>query len=242
MSKTNNKRGFREAPAKKLPTLVCTGYVSKVHEGKAPDKSAGKIYTVNRVDINGYGGSRNVSVYLLSLPEWFATDLDEEGVKRPAFRPTSLEEEEGGASKLFVYRKNIRAVSDDVPSTLQGLAGTEDRFYDLCDALLDAEGIDGPESPKVISDTLTAFLTPEGEEPVEIGYVLKQKRTKTDDVDEDGKAIYILENSYEISDWWEPTEANKKKYRKSAEKSAERAAEKGEPVTFKVAFEQGTPF
>ena len=232
---TERKRGFREASAARKPTLVCTGYVAGVPESK---ESASGKYNVTTVEINGLGASPNARVYLLTRPEWFETN--EDGF--PAFRPDSLEKVEGGRSMLFVYQKNIAQVGNT--SVIQGLAGNEERFDTLAEALLsDPKTSDESDSAEAIQNIIEKLLVAkEGQTPFEIGYILKQQRNKTDDVDEDGKPIYVLENRYEVSEWFEATEANKKKYRKSAEKSRAKSDEAGEAVRFKVTFDEGTPF
>jgi len=68
------------------------------------------------------------------------------------------------------------------------------------------------------------------------------QRTKTDEVNEEGRHEYLLENRYEIKDFFEITEEALKKYRKAAEKSAKKSQESGTPITFKVCFDEGTPF
>ncbi len=229
-AQAKQNRAFRKAPAPKLPTLVCTGYVSVVGEGKESEKG---VYNVNPVEINGYGGSRNTKVQILTRPEWFS--LDASG--NPDFRPDQITDN----GMAFVYRKNIAAV--DGISNLRGLAGNEERYAALSNLLFAAEGIAGDTSFNAIQNVLESFLIPaEGEDSVEIGYVLKQKRTKTEDLDENGKNIYLLENKYEVSDFFEATDENKKKYRKSAEKSAEKADKARTPYTFKVCFDEGAPF
>ncbi len=236
------RKGFRQASATRKPTLACIGYVAAVGEGK---ESKSKKYNVNPIEINGLAAGPNTTVYLLTRPEWF--ELDAEG--NPSFRPDRLEEVEGGSGILFVYQKNI-AQKGNV-SLLQGVAGNEDRFGDLAETLLTKsviingkeETAAGDESAAVIEKLLEDFLVAgDGESPFEIGYVLRQQSTKTDDVDADGKAIYVLENRYEVSEWFEATEANKKKFRKRAEKSAEKAKAAGEPVHFKVTFDEGPAF
>ncbi len=227
------RRGFQDVSAQRLPTLVCTGYVSKIGEGK--ESSTGK-YNVNPIEISGYGGSRNTRVNFLSRPDWFAS---EDGYA--LFRPATLEKMEGGNSILFVYRKNVKAGEGDSPSVLQGLAVTEENFEELSVAMLSAPGIDGDESAQVIEQVLKDFLiAKDGQEPTEIGYILKQKSVKSDEVDEEGKPVYILENKYEVDSWWAPTAKNKKRYLAIAEKSAAKAQEEGRPVSFKTTFEVGS--
>ncbi len=228
------KKLFNEASAAKLPKLVCTGYVSKIGEGKA---SKSGVYNVNPVEIQGIGASRNATVYLLTRPEWF--EVDDQGYA--SFRPDSLQDVEGGAGMLFVYRKNIKGRG--TLSNLEGLCGSTERFENLQEAFLTAPGItDDTDSPQVIEELLTKYLLPaDGEAAFEIGYTLTQRRTKTAEKDENGKNVYLLENSYELSEFWEATDKAKAKYIASAEKSAKRNAENGKPISFKVCFSDVGP-
>lgn len=227
------KTVFNEASAGKKPTLVCTGYVSKVDETH-PAKSGN--YNVTPIHINGIGASLNTTVYLLTRPEWFEVDGD----GRPSFKPNDLAKVEGGNAMLFVYRKNI--AGRGTVSNLLGIAGNQERYEDLANTLLTTDGVnedDGAVVTHVLTDKLVAK---EGTEAFKVGYVLQQQRTKTDEVNEEGKHEYLLENRYEIKDFFEITEEALKKYRKAAEKSAKKAQETGVPVTFKTAFDDGTPF
>lgn len=229
------KTVFNEASAGKKPTLVCTGYVSKVDETN-PSKSGN--YNVTPIHINGIGASLGTTIYLLTRPEWFEVDGD----GRPAFKPNDLDKVEGGKAMLFVYRKNI--AGRGTVSNLQGLAGNQDRYEDLADALLTSDGItDEDNGGDVITKVLTSKLVAaEGKEAFIIGYVLQQQRTKTDEVNEEGKHEYLLENKYEVKDFFEVTPEALKKYRKAAEKSAKKAQETSTPITFKVCFDEATPF
>ncbi len=231
------KKLFNEASAAKLPKLICTGYVAKIGEGK-PSKSGN--YNVNPIEINGFGAARNATVYVLTRPEWFETD--EAG--NPTFRPDALSQVEGGSAMQFVYRRNIRGRGS--VSILEGVCGSEERFEKLQEEFLTTDGIDDEnDSAEVIERILQNNLLPkDGEQGFEIGYTLSQQRTKTDEKDENGKFIYLLDNRYEVSNFWEATEKAKESHRKSAEKSAKRAAENGKPVSVKVTFATGenTPF
>ncbi len=232
---TAKTKGFREASAQRLPTLICTGYVAAVTDGRL--SKSGKYNTVT-VEINGLAGSRNTKVFPCTRPEWFATN--EEG--QPTFNPASLDKVEGGDSIKFVYANNLAQSGET--STLEGLCGSAERFEALQDALLSNPEVQDPEtSAEAVASVLDEILVArQGEEPFEIGYKLTQQREKTVDKDEDGKTIYIYTKNYEVSEWFEATEKNKKRYRKIAEDSAEKAREAGKPITFKVCFDNGTPF
>jgi hypothetical protein len=241
-TQTQKTKGFRSASASRLPKLACTGYVAAVYDGR--ESKSGNYNTVT-VEINGFGGSKNTKVYPCTRPEWFA--VDEDG--NPIFRPDSLKKVEGGKSIQFVYASNIKG--EDGVSTLEGLAGSEERFDLLTERLLtDARTSDPDKSAEAIASILEDVLVAgQGEEPFEIGYILKQQAEKSVDKNgkpeldpETGKPVYIYKNRYEIDEFFEATEKNKKRFRKQAEKSAEKAKETGEPPYFKVTFDDGTPF
>lgn len=225
------KRAYAAADANTKPTLVCTGYVFKIGEGHL---SSSEQYNVIPVEIQPYGGGRPVTFQFLSRPDWFTTGAD----GKPTFRPRSLKSAEGGKALEFVYSKMMNG--KDGMSALEGLAGTDGRLERLEDAMLDSEGLDGEESVGVLQGIFeNVFIARDGEEPVEIGYILKQAREKGDTVDENGKQDYILKPNYDLASFWQVTEKNKKKYRKIAEQSADRNKAKDEPVSFKVCFDEG---
>lgn len=233
MQKTQEKRQrqFAAADADIIPTLVCTGYVFKVGEGHL---AKSENYNVNPIEIQPFGGGRPITQQFLSRPDWFA--LDGEG--KPSFRPKSLRTADGGKAMLYVYQKMMNGKG--TMSALEGLAGTEERLCKLEDALIAAEGLDGEESASVLEGVFqNVLIAKDGEDPVEIGYILKQRRQKTDDVDENGKRIYVRDKGYDLDGFWQVNDKNKKKYRKIAEQSAERQKAKGEPVSFKVCFDEG---
>ncbi len=237
---TEKKKLFQEASAPKLPKLICTGYVARIGEGK---ESKSGVYNVNSIEIEGIGASRSQTVYLLTRPDWF--EVNEEGYA--SFRPDSLLQLEGGKGMHFVYTKNIKeknrqkGKSVGSISLLEGVCGNQERFENIQEAFLTTPGVtDENDSAEVIERILKQHLVAKDGEPyVEIGYVLKQQRTKTDEVDEDGNTIYLLSKNYELDTFWEVTEENKKKKFESCEKSAERAKAEGKPVSIKCSFTLG---
>lgn len=229
----NNKpqRKFAAADASRKPTLVCTGYVFKVGEGHP---STSGVYNVNPIEIQPFGGGRAITYQFLTRPEWF--ELDSDG--KPSFRPRSLEKADGGKSMLFVYQKMMNG--EGTMSALEGLAGTPERLAALEDALTETEGLDGDESANILEGIFKdILLAAPGSDPVEIGYVLKQARNKTGFKNAEGRAEYVLDNKYDLGEFWEVTEKNKKQYRKIAEKSAARTQAKDEPISFKICFDEG---
>jgi hypothetical protein len=200
--------GFAEASVQKLPSLACIGYVDVVADGKVSE--SGK-YIVQGITLRGFGPSRGCSTNLLYRPEWISA----------TFNPDSLNEfGDEGQKMLAVYRRNI-AVRDGI-SALKGLAGSEERYQALAQKLLTLPAV----TEATVSDVLKEFFS--GDQ-FEIGYVLRQRKNKTGETDENGKDVYELTNGYEVQEYFFVTKANIEKLQKRAARSKD--------GMFKVAFE-----
>ncbi len=229
--KQKYQRLFAAGEADKKPTLVCTGYVFKIGEGHL---SASEKYNVNPIEIQPYGGGRPVTLQFLSRPEWFALGKD----GKPTFRPAAFKTMEGGKGMSFVYKKMIS--NPDKLAAIPGLAGTEDRLARLEQAMVESEGLDGDESAQILQGIFENILVAgDGEDAVEIGYTLVQASEKTDEVNEEGKAIYLAKKGYDLKEFWQVSDREKKRFRGIAEQSAARQKAKGESVSFKVCFDDG---
>jgi hypothetical protein len=187
--------GFKTPDVEALPRLACVGGIEKV-EGKTTAKG---VYDMQVITLSPYESApRNVTrVNFLYRPEWLDSNFD----------PNTLKEEFEGDKMLAVYRMHI--ASKTATTTLQGIAGTEEGFGQLSYALITAEdkSIEGVQA--VISNYLN-------ETQPTVGYYLQQRRRKTDEVDENGKAIYELEGGYEVGSFFLPTEDNMKRLDKQA--------------------------
>ncbi len=228
------KLSFNKAGYKQLPTLVCTGYVADVSDGRESESGKFNIVTV---EINGLGGSKNAKLYPCTRPEWFA--LDEEG--NPSFRPSDYDDVEGGEKLKIVYANNIN--QQDGVSTLKGLCGSDERFDALQEAFFTNPDVtDADKSAKAIESILDGLLVAkQGEDPFEIGYVLRQDTVKGKKL-ANGKYEYLRTKYYKIDTWFEATDENKKKYRAIAKKSAKKAEDAGETCMYKVCFDDGNSF
>ncbi len=196
------KRGFKKPQAPIMPTLYCVGTMGKIENAKI--SKSGNYVTVP-LEILGKGAAKNHKIWFTFHPEWLDFSFD----------VNTLEGKEG--SPDLVYGSNI--ASEKGLSTLQGIAGSEENFMELCERLAAVEFDADKETEylkavtKVIKDFFSEF------KPL-IGYTLSQKNEKTG-VDEDGKGIYQRTRFYEIFFWY-PTDEKLEAYEKKAAESAEK--------------------
>jgi len=197
---------FREAAAADMPKLVCVGYVDAVGDGKVSE--SGK-YIVQPISLAAYGAGRRARVNFLYRPEWIV----------PAFDPNTIAEmvddDEEAKKILSVYRRNINGRGSI--STLRGLAGSDVGFERLSHRILSLPDA----SIEGVQMVLTEFFEERQQSgSPEIGYVLKQQATRTDQIDEEsGKAIWIKENRYEVDSFFDVNDKALAKWTKAAAKS-----------------------
>lgn len=187
--------GFIAAEVDELKPLACIGYVSKIVDAKTTEKG---VYDMQVIEVEPTEAGKKARVNFLYQPRWLDGGFD----------PSTLRGEEDGDKLFAVYRMHIAAKQS--LSTLAGLSGSDENFGRLQEALLSAEGKDDPETVKQI---LTDFFNECG---TEVGYVLKQRRRKTDETDDNGRPVYVLENGYEIGEWFYPSEEAKLRLKKRA--------------------------
>lgn len=203
---TREKRGFKKMQAPILPTLYCVGKVAKVNDVRL---SKSGNYATGCIEILGQGAGKNHKVWFTFHPAWLDFDFD----------ANILEGKEG--SPDLVYRSNI--VAEKGLSTLQGIAGSEENFMDLCEALSNVDYDENMDEAaqkvyfKKVTSALKKFF--EEKQPL-IGYTLAQRNEKIG-VDEEGKGIYQRTSFYDIFFWY-VTEEVIEEYEKKAEKSAEK--------------------
>lgn len=208
------KRLFREASARKLPSLACIGEVTEVGEGKLSNSGN---YIVQPISLSAREAGKDLRTNLLYKPEWFEYGFD----------PDTFQEIEGGSSMESVYRRNISGRGG--LSTLSGLAGSDEEFERLQGILLDLTEV----TAEVVQEALSNFFL-DPERDMLIGYVAQQQRTKTDRTNpETGKAIYIAENRYEVGSYFRVDEKTIKSLSNRAKKSN---------GNFRLTFEAGVPF
>jgi hypothetical protein len=210
---------FEVAEAQKMPMLACVGYVEDV--GKAAETQSG-VYANARVKIKGNSGvSRDITTNLLFRPEWFTPEFHPSQIDEMTF--DGMDETETTRIKKgmsMVYRKlfGTRDSLGELPALigLNGMTELAEKFQAL------GHTPEAEEIGDILRETILANI-------VDVGYVLKQAREKTEDLDENGKNIYVLREQYEIDRFFDPSEEGKARQVKSAKKSVTGA--------FKVAFE-----
>ena len=187
--------GFKSAQAAEKPKLACVGRLSGL--GDTGFTESGD-YIKLQILIDGYGASQNARLTFLYRPEWFV----------PGFDPSSYEGA-GEAEKKFlgVYRRNI--AEQDATSVLLGLCGGDEEAYNTLastlfsldlQSLID-QGTEGVKQiPEVVKAAIAEFFDNQETAGKRIGYILQQQSRKTDEVDENGKAIYVRGQYYEIGD------------------------------------------
>jgi len=231
---------FKAAKAKKMPTLACIGTVDGIEEMKTTESydDTGVTYLSLPIQIKPEAAGRATKAYLKFRPEWLV----------PGFDPESLLQYEGGQAMYKTYRKNIYAQGEI--STLAGLAGSDERFEELATLIQSlpvvASGAD-PNlviiDPNEVVRVVTSFLM---NEKSMIGYVLKQgvKRVELNEMDESGRPKIEWEPTqyYNVDSWFYPTMEELARKRDWAEKMAARAEKEGKEITYRVTWDEGTPF
>lgn len=179
--------------ARILPTLICTGKISEIEDGKV---SSSGNYAMNRVHISGEGAGDDAAFNFLYRPEWLRWKFDRDTL-----------EEKYGTGGDFVYRNCIE--SDKGLSFLQGMAGNTAAFNEALDAIMDLEEItlDG------VTEVLRRFV---GQR---VGYVLSQKFEKIVDPETGEKVGKVRVDGYEVKYLFYPTPEELKRLRVKAEKS-----------------------
>jgi hypothetical protein len=160
-------------------------------EKAAPTKSGNYVGIPLQLNAIG-GGSRNPFHTFYYRPEWLT----------PTFRVSEFDKPEyEGTGFAFMHGKNIG--KNGKLGTLQAFAGSYEGFVELAESIF-ALGDDVNEPAKVY-EVMAAFNEKYPERV--IGYTLKQKQTKTDEVDpETGKARYIKEDGYDVNGFFIPTD------------------------------------
>lgn len=228
LQENKTMKQFTEAAVLYMPNLVCIGYVSTVGDAKV---SSSDKYIVQPLTIDGLESARNTKVQLLYKPEWLTEN----------FNPESLNDFEDGKSMHFVYSQHIRQRGG--LSTLRGIAGSQEGFDTLSNAILNIPVTKDPEVfMRAVQEVITEFVNNNTESdgtPKKIGYVLSQKSSKVLDSNgnpvknDAGKFEYVREKQYQVSRYFDVTEEQLKREINAAQKS---------PNTIKLTFENGIPF
>jgi len=200
------QRTLAKAQERVLNTLCCIGYVSEVGEVKVTESGN---YIGASFKLAGLKGSRNSFHTIYLRPEWLEA----------GFTP------DDETSESFMYRKAMGTAS--TLGGIEGILGKDNVGAFLTD--LDSRG---PVTPDTIKESLVKHFSGDHQGD-KLGYILKQKSDKTDQVDDNGKNIYVRTNNYEVSEWFD---ANDEKVIKSMVKRASKEPKEGYPK-FIIAFE-----
>lgn len=220
-TQTQQKLGFASPTAAKLPQIACIGKVDEVCEGHTAKSG---LYYVQQVNLSGTGANRSARCYFCYRPEWMKVE----------FEPNSLKGEKG---PYFVYTHHVMPEkgSSEI-TTLQGLAGSEDRFNEFAARLLSIPQNTDEEKENLVANVqaiFQSFLIDEGAD-TPIGYKMKQSTEDTGEVNEKGYKIKVpLAGKYELGSFFYPTEKKLKSLVTYASRN---------PENLRLAFDQDCPF
>jgi hypothetical protein len=213
---------FIEADVPRMASLACLGYVGDVGD---PKLSASGVYVIQPISVIAYQAGRNVTFRLMYRPEWLVPGFDPASFKESAKAAVDEDEKKVFRGMEFVFRNHIAGKSS--VSALKGLSGSEEAYVTLSNLLLTASN---PDNMEDIREVLRGFFLGEND-GAEVGYILNQARDKTEEVTEQGKAVYSLRNTYEVGSWFLPTDAEIARLKKRAERVNDRNPLR---VTFEV--------
>lgn len=208
---TQTHNMFAAPPVREIPPKYCVGYVTEIGEAKVTGGGTGNYVRLSFKIAPLEAGQASQSGFMWA-PGWLT----------PGFDPSELQRGPG-----FVYQNNIQAEEDSFEriikapkvSILRGLAGSDERFYELGTALsgLKPDDVDGVE--KTIKDFVLpggeAIRDAEGDPKYVIGYRLVQQSEKG----EDGKKK--LKNGYQLDSIFWPTDAAIAALQKHAEENGD---------------------
>ena len=211
---------FNSEGAKKKFTLVCLGKLEVIGDVgitvQKTDARTGELkpqYYKVPFEVSGAGSYGNQKGTFLWTPEFL----------EPGYLPARDE----SASRRFVFSNNIYREEADYNllaspisdiqrvghATLPGLCGSEEKFAEVTDTLqgLFCSEPDIPTLAGKVQEVLESLVG------TVVGYVMKQQFQKTDQVDSQGKSIYLALKYSEIAGFYYPTEKNIKFLQKKVE-------------------------
>jgi hypothetical protein len=207
--------GFATAEVRKMPRLACVGYVDDITEAK--DTESG-MYANCRVSIIGSSGaSRKITTNFLFRPEWFTPGFNPETINQLEDPELSAEDLERTRKGLYMSYRRIFGTREST-GQLEAMIGGKQNLEALAakrDALY-ASGGNKEFTPQQVGELVRSFVL---DTAANVGYVLKQATEKTDEVNENGKAVYALREQYEVGEWFIPTADNQKRMVTRAKKA-----------------------
>lgn len=238
-----------DAPAK--PSLFCVGVVTEVENGHLSDS---ENYMVIPITITAKDAGKDTKIQFLYQPNWFTKEFNSILGLR-AFKSENINEKGNLSGSAWVYSNNINNISDDehAVSVLRGICGSQAKFEELSDRLLNLEVPAGADGPTVedVTNTFREFLeTSVGKDgqPMLVGYTLEQESKRTGEINpETGKNVYVKTKKYVIArknSFFDVTKKNLAYFTRNAEKSAIKGTD-GEPTGEfyrKMTFTEQVPF
>ena len=234
------------------PSLYCVGTVAEVENAHLSDS---ENYMVVPIKISARDAGKDITIQFLYQPPWFTKDFNSILGLR-TFKQENINDNGNLSGAGWVYSTYINNIGDDdkAVSVLRGICGSQAKFEELSDRLLNLEvpeGTDGP-TPEDVTETLREFLeNNQGKDgaPMLIGYTLDQESKKTDEINpETGKNVYVRTKRYVLgrkATFWDVNKKNLAYFTKRAEGSGVKDKETGEltgEFYQKMTFTETMPF
>ncbi len=215
---------FAKMEAKALPTQAIVGKITAVGPF-TPSKGSEGTYLTGPISFSAYDAGQSQKIYLTFRPEWFTEKFHQEvgeiGSVETYFNETYGDQEytktDGSvknAAKSFAYVYSVNIANGDNTSLLQSIFHEEADFeafvQDSFAKQFDPADPDLEEVNKFFEENLI---------DKKMGYIMSQKKIKTQNLDANGKAIYIRDNSREVKSYFPVTKKKIESMQKSAKNS-----------------------
>jgi len=216
---------FAKMEAKALPTQAVVGKITSVGPF-TPSKGSDGTYLTGPVSFSAYDAGQSQKIYLTFRPEWFTEAFHQEVGESGGSVEKYFEEKYGdqeytktdgsvknaAKSFSFVYQSNI--ANGDNTSLLQSIFPEDEQFENFVQAAF-KENFD-PAEPDL--DAVNKFFETQLVDK-KMGYIMSQKKIKTQNVDANGKAIYLRDNTREVKSYFPVTKKKIESMEKSAKNS-----------------------
>lgn len=216
--------------AKPLPTQAVVGKISTAGPFE-PSKGSDGTYLTGALAFDAYDAGTSQKIYFTFRPEWFTEAFHEEvytdfggsvaDYLESTYAGQTYTKKDGSVKSAatsfsYVYEMNIACGDAKKPSLLQCLFPTDELFNGFVERSFKAQ-ID-PAEPDLAA--INAFLSEEfvGKK---MGYMMSQKRIKTDRLDDNNKSVYMLDSTREAKSYF-PVTAEKISALEKAAKSSKR--------------------
>lgn len=190
---------FALAEPDKKPSLACVGYVEDIADAKP---TANERYVNSRVKIVSPSGGRDITTNFMFRPEWF-----EQGFSPKSF--DALDVDDRTKRGLALNYRRIFGTKGTVGLLAALVGGNVQEFAEALWAK-------GAVTEETVVDTLREVNN--AAQP-DVGYILVQAKEKTDELNEEGKPVYVLSEFYEVQSVFFPTDEAKERLEKRAEKT-----------------------